>query len=441
MTRLLAYAMTLLLIATAPAQAATRLLRDADMEYALTQLAKPVLNAAGLSASQVRILVVDNNALNAFVADPQHIFLHSGLIMKLHSAEALQAVLAHEAAHIANGHISRRIANFRSSRTAAGLGLLLATAVGAATGNAQAATGIALGTQGTAQRLFFSHTRAEEAAADISSIRYMQRAGIDPRGAVEVMDLFRGQEALSVSRQDPYMRTHPLTRDRLRALKGLVASARPGKPNPTANYWFARAQGKLSAFKRAPAWTLRRLDRSPSKDIALMREAVAHHRQSSRAKAVRAIDGAIALRPKDAFYYDLKGQIQLESRQFAAAVKTYQRAAQLAPRNAMILGGLGRAQLAAGQTKSALKSLEASRGRDVSNARVLRDLAAVYARLKQPGMASVVTAERYALQGNLKDAAIHAKRAVDQLPRGSSAWQRAQDVLLAAQQQAKRRKK
>ena len=44
-------------------------------------------------------------------------------------------------------------------------------------------------------------------------------------------------------------------------------------------------------------------------------------------------------------------------------------------------------------------------------------------------MASLVTAERYALQGKIKDAKLHAKRASDRLPTGSPSWQRAQDVL------------
>jgi predicted Zn-dependent protease len=433
MPRVIAFAIAAMMLLSAQAQAQVRLLRDADIEYALRQLAKPILSAAGLNASQVKILLVDHASLNAFVTDTQHIFIHSGLIGKLDSAKALQAVIAHEAAHIANGHLSRRRANMRNARTAANLGLALAAA-GAAAGQGEIATGIALGSQRSAQRQFLSHTRAEEAAADISSVRYLQRAGVDPEGAVEVQEIFRGQELLTPGRQDPYLRSHPLSRERLRALKGLVLSAKPGSENPTAEYWYARARGKLTAYKRAPSWTLRRLKDSPTQDIALLREAVAQHRQANTKKALSAIDKAIALRPKDPFLYDMKAQILLESRQFKAAVQAYQHAVKLAPRNANISGGLGRAQLATGQYKAALKSLETSRGRDVSDARVLRDLAVVYAKLGKPALASLASAERFALTGRLKDAGIHAKRAADRLPQGSAPWQRAMDVLHAAKQ-------
>ncbi len=420
------------LIGAVPARAA-QLLRDADIEYSLQQLGAPVLRAAGLSPNQVRILLIDDNTLNAFIVDTQHIFIHSGLLAKLDTAAQIQAVIAHEAAHIANGHISRRMGNMQTARTAAGLGMVLAAAAAAA-GGGRAAAGLAIGAQSSALRNFLAHTRAEESSADISSIRYLVRAGVDPQGAIEVQDLFRGQEALSERRQDPYMQSHPLTRDRLRALKGLVAGASAQTaPDPVAQYWFARAKGKLTAFTRAPSWTLRRADSSGTADIAYMRKAVAYHRQSDLGRAISNIDGAIGLRPNDPFLRELKGQILLESRRASDAVAVYSAAARLAPREPLILGGLGRAYLAAGNAGEALRTLEAARGRDFSDARILRDLAVAYAKTGQDAMASLVTAERYAVQGRLKDAAIHAKRAEGALPRGSGPWQRAQDVLSAAQ--------
>ena len=421
-----------------PSFAGQRLLRDADMEYALRRVAAPVLSAAGLSVSQVKILVIDDSSLNAFVADTRHIFIHSGLLLKIESATQLQAVLAHEAAHIANGHITRRLSNMRSARSAARLGLILAAAAGVASRDGRAALGIAAGTQGSARRLFLSHTRAEEASADASSVRYLSRAGVDPAGAIEVQELFVDQEALALSRRDPYSLTHPLSRERLRALKGHVAALPEGGRDAQAQYWYARARGKLSAFKRAPRWTLRRLKDSPTRDIALMREAVARHRKSDLKGALKAIDGALSLRPRDPYLMDLKGQILFESRRFSAAVQVWQRAVTLAPREALIQGGLGRALLAMGDERAALKSLEAARGRDFSDARILRDLAVAHAKLGQNGLASVATAERYALQGRLEDAAIHAKRAEALLPRGSSAWQRAIDVLSAAKDAQRR---
>jgi predicted Zn-dependent protease len=427
-----------LIVATLPARAAT-LVRDPDIEYSLQKLAAPILAAAGLG-SGVRILVVKDSALNAFVVDNKHIFIHSGLILRTHSPDMLRAVIAHEAAHIANGHIARRMQNYGNARTVAGLGTILAAAAAAASGNGKLGAGLAAGISGSAQRVFLSHTHAEEASADKAGIRYMVQSGTDTKGLVEVFELFHGQELLNTSRQDPYVRSHPLTRDRLRAARATAeAYAGKAKPDPAADYWYGRAKGKLSAFMRSPKWTKRTLKDSPSKDVRLMREAVMHHRQSATKKAISSIDQAIALRPRDPFLYELKGQILMENRQTAAAVAAYKKAVDLAPGNALCLGSYGRALLASGRTKQALAILEKARSRDFRDARILRDLGAAYARIGQNGMASVAAAERYALLGRMKDAGIQAKRALGLLPQGSTGWRRADDVYRAAQRAAKKK--
>jgi predicted Zn-dependent protease len=438
--RIFAMLLVLALALAAPARAIT-LLRDPDIEHGLRQLAEPVLRAAGLSADRVDILVIDAPSLNAFVVDANSIFVHSGLILRMDNPAMLQSVIAHEAAHIANGHLMRRPVNQRNARNAATLGTVLAGIAGAAAGSGEFAAGAAAGLQGAAMRSFFAHTRAEENAADTSGMRFMHTAGIDLDGAVQLMDIFRGQESLSITRQDAYARTHPLSRDRFRRVRAL-ADAQSGKaePDAQAEYWFARTKGKLSAFQRAPKWTLARAGESGFEDVRLMREAVAHHRQSALGRALPAIDAAIAQRSDDPYLHELRGQILMESRRTGAAGAAYGRAADLAPRNALILGAYGRALLADGQVQKAARFLEQARSRDGRDIRVLRDLAQAEAQMGNRGMASVLTAERYAMAGRLKDARIHAERASDLLPRGSPGWQRAQDILVAAETAEKRRK-
>lgn len=421
-------------VACAPIVAAAQnLIRDAEIEHALRQVAQPILQAAGLPSS-TRILVIEDSSLNAFVVDNRSIFIHSGLLLKLETPAEFQAVIAHEAAHIANGHISRRLANIGTANNAARLGLVLALAAAAA-GSPNAAAGLAIGTGSAAQRALFAHTRAEEASADQSGLRYMQQAGVDPRATLKVLQLFRGQEALSASRQDPYAITHPLTRDRLRAVEAFAnGHAVDAAPNQTTEYWYARATGKLSAFTRASSWTLRRV-RGDTSEVAAMRRAVAYHRQPDTDEALKAINALLRARPDDPYYNELYGQILLESRKVPESVRAYQRAAQLAPNEPLILRGLGRALLAANTAQSnaqALEVLQKARGRDAFDPGMLRDLALAHARAGQNGLASVATAERYAIGRRLGDAVTHAKRAEALLPQGSSGWLRAQDILSAA---------
>lgn len=437
---LIVLALGVVLAASLPraVQAAT-LVRDADIEHALGQLAGPVLRAAGLSPSRVGIYVVEDNAMNAFVLDPTAIYIHSGMILRLTKASELQAVIAHEAAHIANGHLIQRSANMQSARNVALLGTALSVAAGAATGQMEAAGAVAFGVGASARRVFFGHTRAEESAADQSSIRYLAAAGVETAGAVSVMELFAGQEALPERRQDIYARSHPLSRDRLRQIKALAVSyGKPHAPDPTAEYWFDRAKGKLSAFVRNPKWTFQRAHESPAGDVRAMREAVAYHRLNQTKKALAALDRARAARPGDPYYNDLRGQILLETRNWGAAVNAYGAALKAAPKNTLIQAGYGRALVALGEPeryRQAVPHLERSIARDWRNDMALRDLGTAYAKLGNLGMANLVTAERHALRGRMKEADILAARATGLLPRGSPGWQRAQDVLNAVKNQ------
>jgi predicted Zn-dependent protease len=436
----LASILVLSLLLALPARAVS-LLRDADMEYALAEVAAPILQAAGLSTTRVKILVVDDGSLNAFVVSNDAIFIHSGLIGRLDNAAMLQAVIAHEAAHITNGHITRRLSNLGTARTAAGLGTALAV-IAAAAGSGTGAAGLALGAQSAAERAFLRHTRAEESSADQTGVRYMRAAGVPVSGMRDVMQLFRGQEALSEQRQDPYVRSHPLSRDRLRAIEGYAAAYGDAATDTrTSDYWFARAKGKLTAYQRRPSWTLNRVGDSGYKDIALMRQAMAYHRNSQTKQALAAIDQAIAMRPQDPFFYDLKAQILMETRQFGASANVQAQAVRLRPNDALLQAGYGRALLANGNTKAALSALERVRSIDFRDGSMLRDLSVAYARTNQRGMASLITAERYALRGSLEDAGIHAKRATGLLSEGSGPWQRAQDVLFASERAAKKKRR
>lgn len=429
------------LCAALPA-AAVSLIRDAEIERSLKELARPLMAAAGINPARIDIWVVNDSKLNAFVADPQTMVLHSGLLLELDTPEQVQAVLAHEIAHIANGHITRRMENFRASNRLARLGFVLAAAAGAAAGSAEAAAGLALGTADAARRSFFGHTRAEEAAADQSSARFMANSGISPVAMVEVLNIFRGQEALSPGRQDPYLRTHPLTRDRLRAAQGFSAAYSVAEVDRiTQAYWYERLQGKLSAFLRNPNWTLRRVPESDQSEIAVMRRAIAYHQTPNPSRAAREVRKLVEMRPDDPYYQELEGQFAFETRRYSDAVRYYSRAVELAPREPLIKAHLGRALLALqtpASTRKALEVLQQAYTRDPGNPSMLRDLAQAYARTNQNGMASVTTAERYALSGRLRDAEIHARRALALLREGSPGHARARDLVRSAERAGKR---
>ncbi len=438
--RLMALLLTLAL--TLPAHAIS-VIRDAEIERSLQELAKPVLRAAGLGSSSVKILVINDNSLNAFVVDRRHVFIHSGLIRRLKRPEALQAVIAHEVAHLANGHLLSRAANARVASRVAAIGFAVSLAA-IAKGEGQAGAGLAAGAASAAQRVFFGHTRAEEASADQSALRYLASAGIDPAAMSDILEIFRGQEALRRA-QDPYARTHPLTNDRLRAVRGYAAgySNRARPTSPEAAYWYGRMNAKLDGFLGSPRATLRGSDAKGKTELATLRRAVAYHKRPQPKKALAEMNRLLQMRPRDPYYHELKGQILLETRNASTAVASYRNAANLARGEPLIMAGLGKALLAVGSAQAnaeALKVLAAARGRDAGNPTLLRDLAVAHAQNGQNGMAAVATAERYLIIGRPDEARQLAKRAMGALPQGSSGWLRAQDVDLTAKAAAAKRR-
>lgn len=423
-----------LLMTALPVQAsALSLVRDAEIERTLARMSAPVFQAAGLRPESVEIYIVNDDSLNAFVAGGRNLFLHTGLLSELDTPEEVIGVIAHEAGHIAGGHIARRRIKMRNAQGPALLGILAGVAVGAL-GGGDAGAAVALGSQTALTRDLLRHSRGEEASADQAAVRYLERVGVDPSGLVKVLERFRGQEVFTVGNTDPYVLTHPLSTRRMQLLEEAVASVEgPFPENPERAYWHERMRAKLSGFLEPPRRVLNRLEGAEADEPTLYARAVALHRLPAPGDALAAVDRLIALRPEDPFYLELKGQILHESGRAQQAVPYYRRAVSRAPEEPLVKAGLGRALLALETPEAdreALEVLKDARARDRGDPAALRALATAYSRAGETGMATLATAERFALTGRTEDAVLHARRASKLLSEGSPGWLRAQDILV-----------
>ena len=431
---LVAGAVTLALGLLPQMAAAAGLIRDAEIERTLKRMSAPIFQAAGFPPGKINIYILNDNSLNAFVANGSNMFLHTGLLQKLETPEELLAVIAHEAGHISGGHQARRQINFRNARGPALLGLLVGIAAGAAGGGGAAATAVIAGSQSTILRTLLRYNRGEEAAADQAALQFLDRANVDPSGLARVFGRFRGQELLTLGNVDPFVLTHPLSSERLQLIERRVAEAatRHYPPDPDRVYWHGRMRAKLTGYLDNPERVLDRLEGQAETEEVLYTKAVALYRLPAMADAIAATDRLIALRPNDPFYIEVKGQILFETGRPEGAVPLYRKAVRLAPGEPLLEAGLGRALLALNQPKAdaeALQVLQNARRHDLGDAAALRALATAYSRAGNQGMAALATAERYALNGSIKNATLHAGRAAAVLPEGSPGWLRAQDIL------------
>ncbi len=409
------------------------LIRDAEIERTLGEMSAPIFQAAGYGADGIDIYILNDRSLNAFVANGSNMFLHTGLIQILESPEELMAVIAHETGHIAGGHQSRRQITVRGAKGPALVALLAGIAAGAV-GGPELGSAIIAGGQGATLRGLLRYNRGEEASADQAALNYLARAEVDPRGLYDVFSRFRDQEVLISGNRDPFLQTHPLSTERLQLIERRLdeSAGRTYPERADRDYWHARMRAKLIGFLDRPERVLDRLEGKPETEISLYKKTVALYKLPDLKQAIAATDRLIAMRPNDPFYIELKGQILFESGNAEAAVPLYRRAAQLAPGEPLLEAGLGRALLALDRPEAdaeALRVLKAARNRDLGDGFGLRALATAYARAGDQGMASLATAERFAIAGRMEDAQLHARRASDVLPNGSPGWLRAQDIL------------
>ena len=213
--------------APTPAQAQSSgisLIRDAEIEAILRADTDPVLVAAGLEPNNVEIHLVNNKELNAFVSGGQHIFLFTGMIVKTESPNQLIGVIAHETGHISGGHLARQGDGTRGAMATyaitLGLGLLAALAGGDQ--GSGAAAGMLYSANYFATLQMLGYSRIQESAADQAAAGYLERAGLSGKGLVSFFENFRYQEVFSESRRDAYFRSHPLSADRIEALRTRV---------------------------------------------------------------------------------------------------------------------------------------------------------------------------------------------------------------------------
>ncbi|MBX9633805.1 MAG: M48 family metalloprotease, partial [Magnetospirillum sp.] len=201
-------------------------IRDAEVENTIRAYSTPLFQAAGLDPEAVRIHLLVDPSLNAFVAGGQNMFFHTGLLIRSENASQLIGVIAHETGHIAGGHLVRLNDAVSSASTEALMSMLLGAALGAASGRGDVGAAVMMGGQEVAMRNLMAFSRTQEGSADQAGLSFLDSTQQTAKGLVEFFEILGDQELLVAARQDPYVRTHPLTRDRVSNIREHVARSK-----------------------------------------------------------------------------------------------------------------------------------------------------------------------------------------------------------------------
>ena len=437
-----------LLSASVQPVAAQSVLRDAETEALLHDMASPLIAAAGLDPKNVDIVLVNDSSVNAFVAGGQAVYVNSGLINEADNVNQLQGVVAHELGHVVGGHaIDSR--GMEAANRISILSLLLAGAAAAA-GGGEAALGVLMAGQQAAMGKYIAYTRGQEEQADAAGAKFLSAAGISGRGSVDFFHkLLNLENRYGVTRtaDDSFYTDHPLTDDRIAFLQDTYEKDPAwNKPvDPVLEARFQRMKAKLFGYLATPADTMQTYPDYMTGVPARYARAYAFHKDGFLDKAMIEADTLLAGAPNDPYFLELKGQILLEAGKPFDAIAPLRRATDLTGNQPLIATTFGHALIAADEATSggkdgaggahfaeAARVLKSAVARDRDNPFAWYELGIVYAAQGDLPRAQLASAEQQSLSGNMAAALRSAEGALLGQKPGTPDALRAQDIAMEA---------
>jgi predicted Zn-dependent protease len=212
-------------------------LEDAVLQDYVQSLWQPLLEAARqrgdltLEMDQQfawQILLGRDRSVNAFALPGGYFGLHLGLLSNVSYRDELASVLAHELSHVTQRHISRLI--LRQNQQAPWLMGAMILGVLAASKNPGAANAAIVGGQAIAAQNQLNFSRDMEREADRVGFGILSQAGFAPEGFVSMFAKLQQASRLNDSGGFPYLRSHPLTTERISDMQNRLPQANATAP-------------------------------------------------------------------------------------------------------------------------------------------------------------------------------------------------------------------
>ena len=198
------------------------------------------------------VLLGRDRSVNAFALPGGYLGLHLGLIGIVTTRDELASVLAHELTHVTQRHIAR-IVGKQNQQAPWLIGAMILGAL-AASKNPEAANAVLAGSQAVSAASQLSFSRDMEREADRIGFGIMTQAGFAPQGFVSMFDKLQQTTRLNDNGAFPYLRSHPLTTERIADMQSrLQLEARPGPvavapalaPLPTQEHGMVTARARV----------------------------------------------------------------------------------------------------------------------------------------------------------------------------------------------------
>jgi beta-barrel assembly-enhancing protease len=173
------------------------------------------------------LFLVRDRSVNAFALPGGYVGVHTGLIGLTSSSDELAAVLAHELTHVTQRHIARGIANSKKQSMIALASMIVGVLAASRNGGGAAANAAIVGGQAVAVQGQLNFSRDMEREADRIGFSVLGGAGFAPAGMAAMFEKLALSSRLNDSGAFPYLRSHPLTSERLGEARSRLSGAAP----------------------------------------------------------------------------------------------------------------------------------------------------------------------------------------------------------------------
>ena len=214
-------------------------LRDAVVSHYIENLGRRIAARADGPKYPYSFDVANNREINAFALPGGPIWINRGAIDIAQNESQVAGVLAHEIAHVANRHAASQIT--KGTFAQAGMGLL-----GALLGGSHGAQVAQIGAGIAAQSVMMKFSRDAERQADMKGLAYMKRAGYDPRGMVEFLQVLRARQGHDPGSVATFFSSHPAPSERVARLQQEASRLAGGRRNSAA---FQQVQARLDRLR------------------------------------------------------------------------------------------------------------------------------------------------------------------------------------------------
>src|SRR5450755_3158068 len=418
------------------------ILRDTESEQLLREYTRPILRVAGLEKQNIQMVIINDGAFNAFVADGRRIFVNYGAIMQSETPNQLIGVLAHETGHLAGGHLAKLREQLAQAQTQMiiamllGAGAVVAGAKSGSNGLADAGAAAVAAPQEVIRRSLLSYQRQQEENADRAGVKFLTAAAQSPKGMYDTFKRFTSESLFAARGADPYLQSHPMPAERVASLEEL-ARASPywdKKDDPALQARHDLMRAKISAFMERQDTVYRRYPLSNTSLPARYAHAITTYLHGDLNNALTQIDGLIQAQPNNPYFYELRGQALLEGGRPSEAVAPLHKALALSNNAPLIEMLLGQALVATDNkthTDEAIAILRAAVARETEAPLGYSQLAMAYGRKGDYAQADLASAQAAFLRGDNKTARELASRAKTRFAVGTPGWVKADDIVAA----------